>query len=488
MIKELRYSDPQVDIMESSAQRNLMHCGVGSGKSHLIGDISLHYAIHHPDVRGFIGANSYSQLSKSTLDKVFKVWADRGLKRGVHYVVDRIPPKEFKQIGEQLKSYENTITFNNGATIFVASLDKYHLIDGTEFGWAMLDETKDTKEEAVKEVIVARLRQPGMWVDKMGTTFKKAGPGRKGYNPLYIFTSPAKSKWLMKWFDLDKHAEAIERVIKQEGNYFRHRDFVKDQLVVIASTYHNKQNLSDGFIERLLSDLGGNKNLIDMMIYGSPFAKVGGEFYSAFQRLQHVKSFSPWANEPVHLAFDFNLVPYITCTCWQMKFDNENKKFIVRCFKEYCLQSPKNNAESLSKEIKKTIPDLLKKGVFIYGDYSGKTDDTVNEDVRNEFDMIEKVLKPFLHNYSNRVTRNALHVRRRDFLNKIFNSGFNIEIQIDQSCEELIADLEFVRESAKGGKMKEKITVEGRTYEEHGHTSDSMDYFFCGAFENLFNP
>lgn len=486
-VKELTLSNPQFEVLESTAQRILMHCGVGSGKSHVAGLISIEYAIKFPEVRGFIGANSYSQLAKATLDRIFKVWAEMGIVEDQQFVVDKIPPSHFKIVGTKLKSYENTISFDNGALIFVASLDNYKMIDGTEFGWAILDETKDTREEAVKEVIVARLRQKGMYVDKKGVLYHSMKEGRTGFNPLYILTSPAKTKWIQKWFALDKNAEEIEATIYQNGKYYRKK--TGDQLVVIASTYHNPHN-SHGYIDRLKEDLGGNDQLIKMLVYGSPFAKDGGEFYSAFSRMKHVKKFDPWPNEPVHLSFDFNLVPYISCTCWQMKTyyceERKQTRMLVRCFREYCLPNPKNNAESLSKEIKNTIHNLLKNGVFIYGDYSGKTDNTVSEDIRNQFDMIELVLRQYVSNSSFRVTTNKLHVRRRDFMNKLLSSGYAIDIEIDESCVETIADFEFVKESAKGGKLKTKVTNGKQSYEEHGHTSDTVDYLFCSAFENLF--
>lgn len=509
--KILEYSDPQYDICTSTAQRNLFHSGVGSGKSHCIGALSLDFAIHNPEVRGFIGANTFRQLSSATLDKVFKVWEqDFGLVKGKHYVVDHIPPDNYKIYGPRLKSYENTISFNNGCLIFTASLDNYKMIDGTEFAWAMLDETKDTKEEAVKEVIVARLRQVGMFVDRYGKLWKKqtleekvkenkfkiitfendvewyvddAGNKIQGFNPLYIFTSPAKTRWLTDMFQIDKYSTEIEKCIYSKDDYFRKR--VGDKLIVISSTYHNEKNLSSGYIDRLIADVGADKNRVAMLVYGSPFAKTGGEFYSQFSRIKHVSRFEPWTDEPVHLSFDFNLVPYITCNAWQIKYVQGRYK--VRCFKEFCLPNPHNNAESLSKRIDADIGNLLKKGLFIYGDYSGKTNDTVSEDIRNEFEMIEKILKRYLSNSSNRVIRNGLHTKRRDFMNKIFNGGFNIDIEIDERCIETIADFEFVKESSTGGKEKKKVTKEGKSFEEHGHTSDAADYFFCSAFEGLFN-
>lgn len=479
MPKELEYSNPQADILESTAQRNLFHSGIGSGKSHVMGALSVDFIVNNPEVRGFIGANTYGQLTKSTLDRVFKVWeTDFGFKRGVQYVVDHIPPPHYKIYGPKLKTYENTISFNNGAMIFLASLDNYKVIDGTEFGWAMLDETKDTKEEAIKEVIVARLRQLGMYISPNGVISKTMKPGYLGFNPLYIFTSPAKSKWLMEWFDLDKYAHEIESTIYSKTDYFRKR--IKDKLVVISSTYHNEHNLPPGKIASLMDDYSKNQNLINMQIYGSPFAKTGGEFYHGYSRIEHVKSFEPWEDLPVHLSFDFNLVPYITCTCWQIK--QENGKYLVRCFREFCLPNPNNNSEALAGEVLKKIPHLLKNGVFIYGDYSGKTNNTVTKDVRNNYDMIKKVLYKYLNNQSDRVVKNAMHIKRRDFANKMLTGGFNIVIEIEERCKEMIGDFEFLKESPEGGKLKEKKNGA----EVHGHTSDTFDGLITSAFDYLF--
>lgn len=489
-LTELKYNDMQMEILESTAQRNLMHCGVGTGKSECIGALSFEYVVNNPEVRGFIGANTYSQLTKSTLDRVFKVWESKfGLQKGVHYIVDRIPPKGFKKFGSDLKTYENTISFNNGALIFLASLDNYKAIDGTEFGWAMLDETKDTKEEAVKEVIVARLRQIGMYRSPTGVISKTMKEGYTGFNPLYVFTSPAKAKWLMNWFHLDKDADKIEKVIYDKNDYYR--KLTDDQLVVIGSTYHNEENLSPGYIERLINDLSHNESLIKMLIYGSPFGKTGGEFYNRFSRIKHVKDFDIWKDVPIHLTFDFNLVPYITCTCWQMKevIVEGKKRWLVRCFDEFCLVSPDNNSESLSEAILAKYEYLLRNGLFYYGDYSGKTNRTISKSIRNDYEMIEKILGKYLSNYSNRCIYNEIHRKRRDFMNQIFNGhpDIPIDIEIHSRCTETISDYEFTKENPDGGKLKTKVTVNGRSYEEHGHTSDSGDYFFTSAFDNFFN-
>lgn len=514
-----------MDLMETTAQRVLGQMGVGSGKSHCMGMIAFDFVSNNPEVRGFIGANTYGQLTKSTLDRIFKVWEEvYGLKRNVHYVVDVIPPPSFVKIGPALKTYENTISFNNGALIFLASLDNYKVIDGTEFGWALLDETKDTKEAAVKEVIVARLRQTGMMVGSNGIIYKtrkynketgevddllakrlaegvyrhdpeqnkyfKGDIELKGYTPLYIFTSPAKARWIMEWFGLDQDAENIEKSIYSKTDYYRKRK--GDQLVVIASTYHNEVNLSPGYIDRLITDQGGDEGKVAMLVYGSPFGKTGGEYYTGFNRLNHVKTFEPWQDEAMHLTFDFNVVPYMTALMAQMKFIKENGRYLLRFFDEACLDNPNNTTPAVCREViarhGPTGTNVLKPGeLFYYGDYSGKNRQTLSEEYKNQYEVIDQIFKLYLNNNSDRVKPNTLHVTRRNFLNNLFLGVHPVDIEIHTRCKNLIGDFEFVKVGPNGEKLKTKITEDGVSFEEHGHTSDAFDYLCCSAFENLLN-
>lgn len=521
--REITFSNPQMDLMETTAQRVLGQMGVGSGKSHCIGMIAFDFVSKNPEVRGFIGANTYGQLTKSTLDRVFKVWEEvYGLIKGVHYVVDRIPPESFVKIGPMLKTYENTISFNNGGLIFLASLDNYKVIDGTEFGWALLDETKDTKEAAVKEVIVARLRQLGMMVGSNGVIYKTRKYNKEtgevddllakrlaegvyrhdpeqnkyykgdielvGYTPLYIFTSPAKAPWIMEWFGLGDDAEEIEKCIYNKDDYYRKRK--GDQLVVIASTYHNEHNLSPGYIDRLIKDQGGDEGKVAMLVYGSPFGKTGGEYYSSYRRLLHVKEFDPWDDEPVHITFDFNVVPYMTALMGQMKFNTKTNRYLLRIFDEACLENPNNSTPAVCKEIIQrhgpTGTNVLKPGgVFYYGDYSGKNRQTLSEEYKHQYDVIEKLFKLYLNNLSDRVRPNLLHITRRGFMCNLFMGVHPVDIEIHKRCKHLTGDLEFVKVGPNGEKVKTKTTEDGVSFEEHGHTSDALDYLCCSAFDNL---
>ena len=510
-VKELvDISAPQRAICSSAEPRNLFLAGVGSGKTHTEGLLSGYFVKKFPEIRGFIGANTYAQLTKSSLSRILNVWSDVfGWTGGVDYVVDIKPPEDFTIIGTRLKEYKNTISFKNGHLIFLSSLENYKAIDGTEFAYALLDETKDTKEEAVKEVIIARLRQIGMFVchgkverkeefeEKLSSgIYKKKGDkifntenGHevKGFNPLYIFTSPAKVEWLNQWFGIDERLDDINTKIFSKDDFYHSKH--NGVSVTISSTYHNEKNLSLGYIENLIRSYEHNPSLIDMMIFGSPIAKTGGEWFSRFDRTVHVKDIKMNPDYPLHITLDFNVVPYITLLVCQFIPDEKTGRMNWNTLKEYCLESPMNNTESVCGEFFYDYAGMIR-GLYYYGDASGKNRSTLTKDIRHNYDVVEKVLRSVLNNDSDRVlNHNPSLVKCRDFFNRGLSGGYSFDINIHPSCVELIADFDFLKEDVNGGYKKPKVknNITGETYEKRGHCADAWRYIGLSVFQDLFN-
>jgi hypothetical protein len=486
---ELEFSDPQLDIMNSTAQINLFLAGVGSGKTFIIGARTAIFTLLYPHVRGFIGANTYQQLSKSTLVGVFKFWASVGLKRDINYVVDRHPPEGWKVFGEKLKSYDNTISFANGKLFFLGSLDNYKAIDGQEFAHADLDESKDTKEEAVKEVILARLRQSGLWVTPSGKIVTSDGDNYQGFCPLGIYTSPAKTDWISEWFSLDDYVEEINESVFEKDNYFRKR--IGDKLVVICSTYHNEHNLPSGYIEsKLIGPNSHNQNRINMLVFGYPFAKTGGEYFIQFDRLKHIKLLPVNEKLPVHISLDFNLYPYVTLTCYQTWWTEETKKWTVYKFDEVLTETPKNNTEDACIEFLFRWEHLLKNGLFYYGDYSGKTNTTNSKE--HNYKILERVLRKYIGAYSDKVIVNDNIDTRKNFMNKVL-LGTNPEVPIEYyqapHCKKSISEYEHLKEDPNGAKLKQMVKDKDtkKSYQKYGHIADADEYFFTSAFSQFYN-
>lgn len=476
---------PQYDILVSQKQINIFLAGQGSGKTFCAGIISGIMITKYPNIHGFIGANTYMQLSDSTLYRIRTVWREdfgwteysKFNPKG-NYVVDIQPPTHFNTQGHEYDTYYGKICFQNGTVIYKGSLDNYKAHEGKEFGWAILDETKDTKEEAVKEVIIGRLRERGM-------TNESGEP----WNPLFIFTSPAKVQWINEWFSLEKFSTEITTSIYSSDTYFRQE--IENKFVVISSTYHNEQNLPENYIEN--QKLNMHRGLQDMLIYGNPFSQSGGEFYKCFNRIKQVKP-NPITNGhhhfykaglPLHITFDFNVHPYMTCNVWQM----DGKK--ATQIDEICLSNPNNTTPTVCKEFIRRYQGH-EAGLFIYGDPSGDHEDTRvekrTEEKYNDFVLIRNALaqfKPAL-----RIDSAAPPVvMRGNFINTIFEKNFEgIEIIIGDNCKNTINDYQYLKEDADGRKFKEKVKDPQTlvSYEKLGHTSDANDYFICWVFRSEF--
>lgn len=332
---EVRLSDPQDWVMNCRASLILNMAGQGGGKTGTIAYMSGVFVELVPEVSGFIGANTYGQLSGSTLKGVFQEWKDvygwteyhPKSNPGGDYVVDKVPPLHFNRLSH-FKDYNNILSFRSGCVVFLGSLDKYKAHDGKEFGWAFLDETKDTKEEALTEVILGRLRQMGLWYDREGnivggnySTAKAEALGLTAWNPCYINTSPAVGivQWINEMFDLNPYEEKIRKeVMKKERGFWARVWNNNLKAACIYSAFHNARNLSQGFLERQLATLKASK--AEKLVWGLPFSKTGSEYFPYFERLKHVTAvkFTPGSN--VHLTWDFNAVPYMTCLCAQILF------------------------------------------------------------------------------------------------------------------------------------------------------------------------
>ena len=480
---QISVTKPQEVILRSVKKINVFLSGTGGGKTHELGVNSMKYCINYPWFRQILCANTYKQLSDSTLFQVFKVWKNQfGMIKGIHYVVDIIPPEHFK-VFEAPKSYKNTISFANGLLIFTRSLDNYTAIDGMEVGIAFLDETKDTKEEAVTETILPRLRQKGLRV--IDGKIVVANSGGKSHNPLYIFTSPAKVMWLNNFVGIHNMYEEISAKIFSKTEFFHYEDDIK--CIVIASTYHNEKNLPSEYIPDMIELFKGNKDLVDRLIYGSPISKMGGEYIVNFNRLKHVKEVDFNPDLPIHIAIDINAIPYLSAVAVQIEFTE--KAVYVNVVGEMAMREPYNKMEHLANEIEERFT-RHGCGFFYYGDPGGLKRQNLTNEFANEYDVIEQMLAHRISRQSNRIPRAyPPTVASRDMVDAAFAGALGFKIRVHHSCEEFIADLEFCKQDPNGRLIKPKLKdkISGVTCETRGHHIDAFRYFFYETFsENQF--
>jgi hypothetical protein len=348
-------------------------------------------------------------------------------------------------------------------------------------GWAVLDETKDTEETDVKEIIIARIRQKGMYI--VNGELSDTGLPEQQYNPLFISTSPAKVDWINEWFELDKYIDEISAKIYSDKTFFE-KEFT-DKKAVISSTLHNVHNVGQNYIDSVLANNTEKRGRA--LIYANPFMVLGGEFYSSFNRLTHVGNVKYNPELPIHISFDQNSVPYNSAGIAQIVRSGDLWEW--RFIDEIALVNPRNSTEEVCEEFIQRYPNH-KAGLFFYGDASGHNRTTMNKDFSHHYEIIAYKLRKYLINDSDRsLFVNPSVVLRRDFMNKIFEGKLPIKLIIDESCHYLISDLMYCKQAVDGGKDKHIVTDKetGEKYQKYGHFGDLMEYMAVELFKTYYN-
>ena len=211
--------------------------------------------------------------------------------------------------------------------------------------------------------------------------------------------------------------------------------------------------------------------------------RLGTEYYKNFDYVRNVDEFSYDPKKPLHISFDFNVVPYNTACVYQM--EKIEDIYYVYQIAEFCLKNPMNTTASVCRKIKETY---LKQHntVFIYGDASGSNRSTISN--TDNYKIIKQEFDKYLTGASMRVPKsNPRHAIRREFVNECLAHVSDIMFVVDKNCKHTIEDLEKVQENAEGGKLKVKTKDQsGQSYEMYGHTSDCLDYFLMAAFKYKF--
>lgn len=519
VVLEVELSDPQMVVLSSIASITLDMAGQGGGKSRNIGYDTGMMIQEFPRAKGFIGANTQTQLSQSTLSEVFATWeAIYGFSQYEKvsnptgtFVVDRRPPPHFKR-NYTLRDYRGTISFWNGALIFIGSLENYSAHDGKQFAWAHLDETKDTVEDAVTKVILGRLRQYGLWYDKAGNLYwdevkeheaENIAGGLQAFNPLKIHTSPAEgvAPWINKMFSLGKFQKEIKRKCEARGADFFHKEF-DGKCAVIYSAYHNEKNLPPGHLQQKAKNLN-NPDLAFMLIDAYPFSKTGGECYPAFNRDAHVRKVTRIKGHTVLQSWDFNVLPHMTCLCCTVreviryknavgtKFDEPAYGLMpvfvtqVLWYKEYCPEPPVSSVEQVGLLFKEDH-DPKDTEVEYYGDSQGLNRiEGLGSTTR--FTWVEEAMEAYLHAYSKKVKNpNVGPHSRIKLVNDILAGLYeDIEMYFDTDMTHTIEDFESVKIGPQGKhKPRPKDKDTGASFEKVGHETDCVEYCVSELFKD----
>lgn len=134
-----------------------MFAGIAAGKSFTGSHFAIYHMAHYPELTGFVGANTFDQLSQASLRELM-YWLDE---YQIQYVIDCKPPKEWGWRRKSFKKYSNILSVfmpPHIVTVFIRTLSDPNALRGIEFSWYWLDETRDTKQDT-HDVLVGRMRE-----------------------------------------------------------------------------------------------------------------------------------------------------------------------------------------------------------------------------------------------------------------------------------------------------------------------------------------
>lgn len=208
--------------------------------------------------------------------------------------------------------------------------------------------------------------------------------------------------------------------------------------------------------------------------------RIGGEFWKDFKINVHAKDVVWNEQLPIHIAWDENVNPYLTCLVWQI----EGKKLTQ--IDEICLEHPNNRVIDVCKEFRKRYQLERVKGLFVYGDRTSIKEDSKLEVGENFYTKILSSLKDY-HPRLRMQSVNPSIVQSAGFINEIYSGRIEgMEIVIGTNCKRSLKDYQYALEDSDGTlkKTKKKHPTTGVTYEEYGHPSDAKRYLVTMAFAN----
>lgn len=307
---------------------------------------------------------------------------------------------------------------------------------------------------------------------------KKRLRGKVGQQIIGIFNPISEEHWIKtNVFDQE---ELIEQKIDISGMWVNKNG---DILILKTNYLDNRYIVGPAFVDHhVIADFEKDKinDSNYYRIYGlGEWGKIrtGGEFWKDFN--SNIHTTKQYWNEalPIHLSFDENVNPYLTCLVWQII-----GKTAIQ-IDEICLSDPRNRRKDVCNEFMSRYPQERVQGLFIYGDRTSVKEDTGKEKGENFFTDIENYLRDYRP--SRRVQSvNPSIVRSAGFINETYAGRTAISILINERCRKSLYDYQYSLEDSDGTLKKTKKThpITKVSYEEFGHPSDAKRYFITMAF------
>ena len=410
---------------------NLLVGGAGSGKSVAAASLLLYRLLQEPGARFLVVRKVAATLRRSVYQLFADLIAEHNL--GTHM---------------RLLRSEQRIECSNGAQVLFSGLDdpeKIKSIQGISSVW--IEEATELEDADFRQL---ELRVRGHTV---------------GYQQFVLTCNPTKpSSFVYERFCKPGLPPDVE-------------------VLVTTGTAFDNPFIDEAYLHTLLHTMRADEahfRIYALGLWGTE--RKRDLFYKRFATARHVvvgAGVDPTL--PLHLSFDFNVQPYLTCTVWQI----EDQAALQ--VDELCLQGPRNTVADMAQALLAHFGTAWPPGVFVYGDPAGLAR-TVAADAPPLHQLLQGLAcwEPTL-----RVA--AAHppvALRGRWINHLLAEPGDDEptVRIAAHCRHTLEDYAQVQEAPDGTKAKPRRRDKGSpySYEPYGHCSDANDYFLCQAFRPMF--
>lgn len=310
--------------------------------------------------------------------------------------------------------------------------------------------------------------------------------GKAGQQIVGLFNPIDESHWLKaNLFDrLDLIEQPIttnitSKHISKEGNFVIYKVTYLNNKFIVGPQFVDQHTIDD-FEKDKIEDFNYYQ-IYGLGNWGK--IRVGGEFWKDFNSNKNVTDCKWNESLPIHLAWDENVNPYLTCLVFQI----EGKA--VRQIDEICLPDPRNRRRYVAEEFKARYPVERVKGLFVYGDRTSWKEDTGKEKGENFFTDILNYLKEYKPSLRLQSVNPSV-VQSGGFVNQLWAGRIEgVYLEVSKKCVKSIYDYQYALEDSDGTLKKSKKThpVTKVSYEEFGHPSDCLRYLCTVALSDEYN-
>ena len=470
--KEVYINPFQEDFVKATQPMVIGVAGRGVGKSATIGIRNRLQMSNIARAKIFFASTTYNQILTKTLPSIEQMWNQFGLREYIspaepgHYVIGKKPPREFMNPYSPPRKYMNVISFFNGFTIELLSMDRPDLARGGSYDGGEIDEAALIKQEFLTKVLLPSVR---------GNRHRFR---HYMHQQVAMYTS-------MPWKQSGQYILDYEQKAKAYPDEYFYRE---------ATALENIEILGQKGIDRLRREMSPLEFEVEVM--NKRITRVEDGFYHAFDEEKHTytpgykyaegergiftESRKDYNNEHLlELSFDFSgwfngvLVIQTNGKTEQVidSFYTKEERKIAELVDDFC----------------DAYMDHKFKMVRVWGEPRGWDKNPTGPAIYAQIQQ-QLTARGWQVDIRARAERTAEHVLRHHFMNEVLKEQMQnlpvIRIN-DESCKDLIIAIHLteITPDFKKNKKKER----DRTFpQEHApHFTDMLDYYIYGKYSHF---